>query len=160
MTIQEHFYDWQKLGPPVRLPDGCSPALRALQKDMAHRWQMSSLGCRDPQATSDSGGPSTHRWAALDLSYLKVGEQVAVSEIIPHLVGWSKEWGIQAIHHYRGQRIWRAGRTADVNRACDLWWKAQRPSTGGMGQTWASWLHIEIHPAGWFNGSDGASRGI
>lgn len=160
MTFARHFYDWQKLGPPPKLPSGCSPALRSLLADVDHRWQMKSLGCRDPKATSDSGGPSTHRWAAIDLSYAVLGEKRAVDEVIPHLVAWSEEWGIQAIHHYRGSRIWRAGRTPNEADACSLWWKAQRPNSAGMGQSWASWLHVEVHPTRWNDARSGAARGI
>lgn len=160
MTIQRQFYDWQRNGSPLRLPPRCSPALVQALSALERRWNCSSLGCRDPAATSDSGGISTHRWAAIDVSYNVAGELQAREEIIPYLVAWSSEWGLQAIHHYNGKRIWRAGRTPDESEACTRWWKVQRTSSSGMGASWASWLHLEVHPDAWFDARTEAARGI
>lgn len=48
--------------------------------------------------------------------------------------------GIQAIHDYVAGRIWRSSRPGQGPA-----WKAQPPSNE-MGQSWATWLHWEVHP--------------
>ena len=55
--------------------------------------------------------------------------------------------GIQAIHDYKGGRIWRSTRF-DGRGA---YWLAQKPSSTGMGQSWAGWIHIEVHADAWFD---------
>lgn len=160
MTISRLFYDWQRLGPPMALPAGCSPNLQVIRREFVVRRGMASLGCRDAAATSDSGGISTHRWAALDLSTLPLTRSEVVDWLCPFIVGWSEELGVQALHDYVGQRIWRAGRTNDVREACNAWWRAQPKSKSGMGQPWATWIHLEVRPDRWFDNRSFADRGI
>jgi hypothetical protein len=52
---------------------------------------------------------------------------------------------LQAIHDYAGGRIWRSNR-GDGQGA---YWKPQPPSSSGMGQPWAQWIHLEVHQDGW-----------
>lgn len=150
MTIAEQFFDYQHHVPAGRF-DRCSPALGELRETLAERWSFSSLGCFGVRPIRLGELPSTHSYgAAIDLSYRQLGRVRMLAEVVPYLIAWSDEWGIQAVHDYVGCRIWRAGRTRVVAEACDRWWKAQRPSPGtGMGQAWADWLHIEIHPSRW-----------
>jgi len=48
--------------------------------------------------------------------------------------------GIQAIHDYVRCRIWRCDRGG-----AGPGWKQQKPGNG-MGESWAGWLHFEVHP--------------
>lgn len=126
---------------------------------MDERYRMVSLGCFGVRPIRLGELPSTHSYgAAIDLSYRNVGRQVALEQIVPYLIGWSAEWGIQAVHDYVGCRIWRAARTANVNEACDRWWKAQRPDSAGMGQAWADYFHVEVDPVRWSDERTEAER--
>jgi len=151
VTIARTFHDYQHGAQPADLPANCSPGLVRLRETMKRRWLCVSLGCYGVRPIRLGEVPSTHSYgAADDISYREIGRQVAVDEIIPYLIGWSDEWGIQAIHDYIGCRIWRAARTPLESEACDRWWRAQKPNRGnGMGQSWASYFHVEIHPDRW-----------
>jgi hypothetical protein len=48
--------------------------------------------------------------------------------------------GLQAIHDYANCRIWRCSRGGSGPA-----WKQQKPGNG-MGASWATWLHFEVHP--------------
>ena len=63
-------------------------------------------------------------------------------EILPFLIGYSDELGIQQIHDYPRVRYWRAGRG----------WVNASPGQGG------NWLHIETHPEKWGDPSAIESR--
>lgn len=164
VAIAETFYNWQSSGEQVDVPAGCSPNLRALQDDMTARWPwLTDLGCRGARPVRGSTTvPSTHTYgAALDLGYPDHEDPVIGSHVAGFLVAWSLEWGVQAVHDYRRCRIWRAGRTPDINDACSAWWRAQkRNAATGMGQPWANHLHIETTPAMWGEAATGAERGV
>jgi hypothetical protein len=73
-----------------------------------------------------------------------------LSEILPYLIDNSAELHISAIHDYLGCRIWHAGRG----------WKAQTPNpANGMGQSWATYFHIETNLSGWGDGTPIPNRG-
>lgn len=78
------------------------------------------------------------------------GRTVLDNEVLPWLINNSAELGIQAIHDYTNARIWRSSR-GDGKGA---YWKPQTVSaSSGMGQTWAQWLHIEVHAEAWNDGT-------
>jgi hypothetical protein len=105
--------------------------------------------------------PSVHSWgAAIDLGYPPELRPVVETDVMAYLIAWSDEWNLSAIHDYVGSRIWRAGRTADEADCCTLWWKAQKRSAGGMGHSWANWLHLEVTEAGWDDDRTEQERGI
>lgn len=160
MTIALQFHDYQHAETTQCIGGKCSPALLALRNDLLGRWGLSSLGCYGPRAVRGGTSASTHTWgAAIDLSY-GASPLVTQDEICGYLVAWSGEWGLQAIHDYRRSRIWRAGRTTDPAEACTTWWRAQRRDQNGMGQSWATWLHLEVHPDAWARGESATDRGI
>lgn len=149
MTIARAFFDYQREVPTGRF-QSCAPGLVSLHRALSERFDMNSLGCFGVRPIRLGEFPSTHSYgAAIDLSYRAAGRSAALEQIVPYLIGWSAEWGIQAVHDYVGSRIWRAARTPDVSEACDRWWRAQRPDSAGMGQPWADYFHIEIHPTRW-----------
>lgn len=152
MTVATEFYNWQrsKLDPREAPWNRCSPALVAIQKYLNTRWGGKNLGCHNDRNIKDGNVWSSHAFgAALDWRYSDPGpgRKAMLNEVIPFLIGFSKELGIQAIHDYVGCRIWRANRSDDAQGG----WKVQ-PKEGQMGQSWAVWLHIEVNKNQWADG--------
>lgn len=160
--IADQFHDYQGNGVQPTWMRSCSPALTRLLQDMERRWPaVVSLGCYGPRPIRGGSSPSTHSFgAAIDVGYGALGHPDLRHDMIGYLIAWSQEWGIQAVHDYLGCRIWRAGRTPNSADACSQWWKAQRRSSEGMGQSWALWLHVEVHPDRWFDSATASERGI
>lgn len=159
MTIAVRFHDWQAPGGQPTGLRTCSPALGELRRDIQARWPLTFLGCYGVRPIRGGTAPSTHAFgAALDISYRQNGS--VRDQLIGYSVAWSEEWGLQAVHDYQGGRIWRAGRTKDPSEACTTWWRAQRRDQFGMGQPWADWLHLELHPDRWSDAQTAAERGI
>jgi hypothetical protein len=78
---------------------------------------------------------------AWDWRYANPGPGRAVAdEAIAFTIANYETLGIQAIHDYVECRIWRCFRPG-----IGPGWKQQRPSSD-MGQSWAQWLHFEVHP--------------
>lgn len=118
-----------------------SPALLELAEYAAMRWGCTNSGIYGKRTVRGGEALSTH-WsgAALDLNYSIPGRDVAVNDMLPLFTNFTEKTGIQAVHDYVGGRIWRIGR--------DPRWRPQLASTStGMGQSWARWFHIEIHPS-------------
>lgn len=150
MTVQTQFYNWQEnyAGfPPGRnsvKPNSSTQLADYLQR----RWGGMWLGGYGERSIRGGSSRSTHAYdAAFDWRYENPGPglYVADSEIIPMLIGFSAELGVQAIHHYRRSIIWRPPGTSGRPENSDGW-KLQSASTSGMGQAWALWLHIEFSP--------------
>lgn len=161
MTFQVQYEGWEVARRPLAQYRVCSPALVSLRNEVREKYGLVSLGCHGVRPVRGGTAPSVHSWgAAIDLSYRGLGRAGIVGDVLPWLVGWSGEWGIQAIHDYVGSRIWHAGRTATTDDACDRWWRAQRRDASGMGQSWGDWLHVEVHPNGWGDGRSAAERGV
>jgi hypothetical protein len=160
MTISQAFFDYQRHVPAGPGFHVCSPGLLSLRTTLTRRWGMTTLGCYGVRPIRLGVLPSTHSYgAADDVSYRDLGRDRMLSEVLPYLIGWSSEWGLQAIHDYVGCRIWRSDRTSDVGDACTEWWRAQKPSAGnGMGQTWATYLHLEVFPTMWADSRSEADR--
>lgn len=150
MAIGTAFTNWQtSKDEPGEAPyNTCAPALLNLRDYLIERWGGKSLGCFHDREIAGTSKPSSHAFgAALDWRYVEPGpgRGVVTNEVIPFLIEWSKELGIQAIHDYVGSRIWRANRSGDENGG----WKSQDKEAGGMGQPWAQWLHIEVTKSAW-----------
>lgn len=112
--------------------DGPSPNLQALAKYCAARWGVRSLGIYNRRPIRGGLKWSSHAFgAALDLGW--TDRALLDGEILPFLIGYSEELGIQQIHDYPRVRYWRAGRG----------WVNASPGQGG------NWLHIETHPDRW-----------
>lgn len=161
MSIETTFNNWQ-LHVPADDPryNRCSPNLVALGWEMGRRWGVTDLGCYSERDIRAGSLPSSHsHGAARDLRYGEGNRPLALSQIIPWLINWSRELHVQAIHDYYGSRIWRAGRTSNTAEAHWAWWRTQpvSPSTG-MGQPWALYFHIETNSYGWPDGSPVAER--
>lgn len=150
MTVETHFFDWARqvdTGDPRF--HTCSPNLVCLHQYMAQRFGMTDSGCYVQRPIRGGLDPSVHWWgAARDLRY--PNRLVAKTEILPFLIANSHQLHVQAIHDYFGSRIWRAGRTSNVADATTLWWKTNT-TADGMGESWATYFHIETTDTGWFD---------
>lgn len=142
MTEATKFVSWQKAGEPGPPHDGPSPNLQALAKYLHDRWGLKSLGIYNRRPIRGGTAWSSHAYgAALDAGF--TNRTVVDDEILPFLIGYSEELGIQRIHDYQKKRYWEAGRG----------WVKRSPGDGG------AWLHIETVPSGrWFDNSPIADR--
>lgn len=138
MTFSEaHNYQRQPIGN-----GRCSPNLRVIEAHVLDRFGGQPLGCYAPRAIRGGSSMSTH-WsgAAVDLRYANVGagyrNVVDVDALIAFVIDNHQALGVQQVHDYLRARIWKVGRG----------WKQQAPSSTGMGQPWAQWLHLEVHPS-------------
>lgn len=149
MAINKTFSDWSTSGLDWKAApyNACSPNLIQVRKELDVRFGPGEfLGCHADREIRDGTSISAHAYgAAFDWRYPD-GTQAAV---IKWLIDNSAELHVQAIHDYRGCRIWRAGRTANLADAHTYWWKTQPVNpNNGMGQAWATYLHIETTPGG------------
>lgn len=161
MSINTQFHNWQQHLPPddPRF-NRCSPNLSLLGTYLGKRFGMTDLGCYGERDVRGGELPSSHsHGAAIDRRYGDGKRVLALTQIIPFLINWSKELHVQAIHDYFGCRIWRAGRTPNTSDAHSDWWRPQTPNPAtGMGQAWALYLHIETDLNGWSDRSAIAVR--
>lgn len=159
MTVIDKFFNWQSSGLDFDAPlyERCAPGLDVIEDYVLTTWGGANLGCHGDRAIVGGQSPSSHAYgAAWDWRYAAPsagaagrwpGRDLVLVEVLPFLIGHSAELGLQAIHDYLGCRIWRppghSGRPADGDG-----WKAQQPASQ-MGQSWAVWLHLELHPDAW-----------
>lgn len=103
--------------------------------------------------------PSAHnKGAALDIryytsppagssrSFIDTEVRPAVLAELDILIENADRLGIQAIHDYYGDRIWRNNR--DENEY-PTGWKSQGGRGSGMGETWATYVHVEVNDSKW-----------
>lgn len=159
MSVQTEFWNFQQLGAPQPVDDFAkagftSPNLLRIYKYCKEVYGGQLLGIRpNPRTIRNGAAPSTHTWGALDWRYENPGpgRQVILDELLPLLIEWSLELGVQAIHDYLGDRIWRPPFTS--GRGSNGWVK-QNGRGSGMGELWAGYLHVEVHPDTWFDERD------
>lgn len=139
--------------------DHCSPTGVMIGRYLDQNYGTSELGCFSSERRDNRAGTSisTHSFgAADDRSFRAVGAGNAIEKrrimlvAIADLLSKSEEYGIQAIHDYMGCRIWRSNR--DPHTYPDGW-KIQPVDAYGMGQSWADWIHTEVHDVdgAWFD---------
>lgn len=138
MTVKQNFYNWQKPKKTDYIKfSKASPNLLELKDWLCKRFGGSSLGILNKRPIRGGNVPSTHTFgAALDWRY---PNRVTAKLAMKFLVAFSEELGVQSIGDYVGNTIWYAGHG----------WKKQEPNSHGMGQAWATWLHIEVTPSQW-----------
>lgn len=154
MTVSREFYDWARSGIPTgEAPyNKCAPALTAINKYLIDRYGGQSLGCYNVRPIKGTQVPSTHSWgAARDWRYADPGpgRLIAETQIIPFLIEYSAELGVQAIHDYVKSRIWRA---SWVTNKADGWRDVTPNPSKGMGASWATYIHIEVNKRMWADG--------
>lgn len=167
--IQTQFFNWSNSGmnplsPPWNI---CSPNLALIRSHITIRMGGGySVGCHGDRPIRGGTLPSAHAYgSAFDWRYepasatsLAVPRKAIVEYLLPWLIKHSAELHIDAIHDYYGDRIWRAGRTPNIDEAYTLWWKKQYGAGEGMGESWATYLHIETHRQGWSDTAPIANR--
>jgi len=150
MTVnKDNFYNWQH---GTRVDEArfrkASPNLGVLKGEVMKRWGGTSLGLLSKRTIRGGSDLSSHFFgAAWDWRYPSRAKGL---EVIKFIVANSEELGVQAIHDYVGSTIWRAGRG----------WKKQSADSSGMGQKWATWIHVETTKSDWGNSKSFAARGI
>lgn len=128
---------WQ--APPYNAP---SPNLVAILDYLTVRWGGVSLGIKTKEPVKAGARPRAHHFgAALDWRWQYhsqfpnatfISREVLETEVLPFLIEWSAELGIQAIHDR--ERIWRSKRNNGVHG----WQKYETGYTG--------WIHTETTP--------------
>lgn len=153
MAVATKFYNYQSNPVPKIVDDaldrwGYSPALKELRDYLVGQGWI-DLGYR-PMARPVRGGKvkSTHTVGALDIRYADPGpgRDVGLWVLNGLLLPYSAELGIQAVHDYLGSRIWRPPGTSGRAKSGDGWRAQAKSATNGMGQAWADYFHIELHP--------------
>ena len=162
MTVQARFFDWSRSGLNWDAPpwESCSPNLRAIDAELNRRWgKARNLGCHHDRNIVGGGSISTHAYgAALDWRWGDVADRAKLlDEIIPWLVSNSAELGVQAIHDYAGDCIWRPPGTSGRS-ASGSGWKIQNGAGGQMGKSSSVWLHIETHRDSYFDATPVVDR--
>jgi hypothetical protein len=137
--------DWEL--PPY---ESASPNLLAILDYLTNRWGGVSLGIETKETLKVGARPRAHHFgAALDWRWQAhsafgnrrfITRTVLDAEVLPFLINWSQELGIQAIHDGtppggRIGRVWRSVREVGMPHG----W--QPYSTGYTG-----WIHIETTP--------------
>jgi len=150
VTVQTRYFPFQTT--PFRNPGRCAPRLIALKEWVLDEWGGQDLGCHVVRRIVGGTTTSTHAWGcAWDWRYEGPGPGMgfADSTAIPKLLGRSAEVGVQALHHYARSLIWRPpGTNGRPSGPASNGWRVQ-PKGSQMGQSWAKWLHIEIHLDAW-----------
>lgn len=163
MSIATAYFNYQtaNINTDPHYNKGEAPAITSLRQYVLKQYGGVSLGSFGVRPVRGGTAPSTHAFgAAWDWRYVNadgtglVGRTAMLNTVMPFLINHSAELGIQMIGDYIGCRIWKADRSGDVNHG----WKPQSPNAEGMGQAWAGWLHIEIHPSEWSDGRDVATK--
>lgn len=151
------FTDWaRKPASELAKFRTASPALVSLRDGLIERFPGAvSLGIHGVREVRGGTGLSTHSFgAAFDISYRALGRDAGLA-MIDFVYTHSDELGVQAIHDYFGARIWRSVRGEPGTGG----WRPQAKSaSNGMGQTWADWLHLEVHEGAWGDGRPMAAK--
>lgn len=148
MAIETRYFNWSRdADPQDPRYTTCSPNLVCLGQYLGQRFGMTNNGCYQQRPIRGGLNPSVHWWgAATDRNY--PDRLRAKNEIIPFLIDNSRELHLQSIHDYFGSRIWHAGRTPNISEAHTLWWKTNTTAEG-MGDSWATYFHLETNDVGW-----------
>lgn len=138
-----NFYNWQQANKlDMQRFRKESPNLRVIKDHVMKRWQGTNLGTYGVRPIKGGGSPSSHSFGvAWDY---RAPNRKKTLEVIKFLIANSEELGIQAVHDYRGCRIWRSFRAGGKRG-----WVKQKPDKHGMGQAWGTWIHIEITKDSW-----------
>lgn len=157
MTVASNYYNYQSanINTDPLYNKGESPAITSLKSHVMKHYGGLNLGTFNVRPIRGGSAPSTHAFgAAWDWRYMNtdgtglVGRAKMLNTVMPFLINHSYELGIQMVADYVGCTIWKASRSGDPSGG----WKAQARNSEGMGQSWAGWLHIEIHPSEWHDG--------
>lgn len=144
MTQAYKYFSWQSLSKAPQAPYlSTSPNLLQIH-DALIGMGMVSMGRGGFAIRTVRGGTalSTHAFgAALDIRW--PNRDLLEQTVLPFLVNYSAELGIQRVHDYAARRYWQAGSG----------WIGRPPGTGDMQS-----IHIEVHPDAWKDGRPVSER--
>lgn len=149
MINKTDYYNWQNSTKLDRARFGgkASPNIMAIKEHVMKRFGGRNLGVVNKRKVRGGTSLSSHYFgAAWDWRYDNRKKGI---EAIEYLIQYSQELGVQMIVDYVGGRIWSSSRAA---------WKKAKPSSTGMGQAWASWIHVETTKTQWGNSTPVADR--
>ena len=149
-TMTVTFFDWQRATfPPGVAPyNTLSPNLIAVRHELETRHGGTRLGGYGVRPVRNGTDPSSHGFGAAINHRIEPRERLL--QAVDWLIANHVRLGIQAIHDYVGCRIWHANRYP--GKPMEAWWRPQRPNpANGMGQSWATYLHIETDRLNWGN---------
>jgi len=131
------YYHWSSRSDSLVAPyNACSPNLTALMDYYRRRWGAVSLGCHNDRPVRGGTSLSTHAWgAALDPQF---PNRAITVEAMAWTISVSAELGINTIHDYVTQQMWKPGGVG--------WVSASIGSIGGQ------WIHVETTPAMFLDG--------
>jgi len=138
MTVSTFpYYHWNSRSDSQVAPyNSCSPNLVSLQDYYARRWGAVSLGCHNERPVTGGSSLSSHAWgAACDP---KFPDRAITVEAMDFTIAYSAELGINTIHDYIRQMMWKPGGVG--------WVSASIGSVGGQ------WIHVETTPAMFLDG--------
>lgn len=122
----------------------CSPTLVELNAWLLATFGGQDLGCYGQRNIRGGGSPSSHGFGAgRDWRYSNVGSgrtevgRAKAVEVMEFVIANAKRLGVQQIHDYFGDRIWKIGRG---------WRFADGPA---FGEKWALYVHFEVHNEAW-----------
>ena len=157
MTVT--FFDWQNASfPPGVAPyNTLSPNLIAVRHELETHHGGTRLGGYGVRPVRNGTKPSSHGYGAAINHRIEPRDRLL--EAVEWLIDDHVKLGVQAIHDYFGSRIWHANRYPGQTYAG--WWRPQRPNPkNGMGQAWATYLHIETDRSNWANNIPVHLRGV
>jgi hypothetical protein len=125
------YYHWNSRSDSLVPPyNACSPNLVSLQDYYRRRWGAVSLGCHNQRPVTGGSSLSSHAWgAACDPRF---PDRAVTLLAMAWTISFSKELGINTIHDYITQRMWKPTQG---------WVPASIGSVGGQ------WIHVETTPA-------------
>jgi hypothetical protein len=131
------YYHWNSRSDSQVAPfNSCSPNLVSLQDYYRRRWGAVSLGCHNQRDVTGGGSLSTHAWgAACDP---KFPDRATTIQAMDWTIAFSAELGVNTIHDYIRQMMWKPGGVG--------WVSASIGSVGG------AWIHVETTPAAFGDG--------
>jgi len=152
------FTQWSRAGSTkLRQYNHLSPNVAAIRDYLLAKYAgTKNLGGYGVRSIRGGKSMSTHSYgAANDIGFADRGVE---REMVEFLVNNSKELGLQAVHTYGSNGlsnapgigyIWRSNRSNAGNPS--VGWKKQSKK-GGMGESWAMWIHFEVHEGVWNDG--------
>ena len=137
-TGAQQYFSWSHSGiPHYGYPyDACTPALRSVMVYFARTFGGTvSYGCHNDRAIAGTSTWSSHSWGTAH-DILFPSREITV-QAMAFLVRFHIVLGINTIHDYTTQRMWKPGYGEDVN----TWPQASIGSKGGK------WIHVECTPS-------------
>ncbi len=151
------FTSWSKARSKLTQYNHLSPNVQAIRDYLLANYpNTKNLGGYVVRSVRGGSSLSTHAFgAANDVGF---DDRAVERQMVEFLVNHSAELGIQGVHCYGScglstaggiGYIWRSSRSDPGDAS--VGWRKQKKK-GGMGETWAKWIHFEVHEGVWGDG--------